>query len=177
MIRYFRSHLAWKMFFSYLIVIVIGAIVLITASEFAMPRAFDRHLAAMSTAMMESMNHESSDIDLSRDLFNNFRAAMTESLTIAAIASITIAVVVSVFISQQVIAPIKAMMKASRYIANGHYDERVYVSDNIDHGELDELAKLAVSFNQMTATIEDTENMRQRLMPTLHMNCGHLLQQ
>ena len=40
MVRYFRSHLAWKMFFSYLIVIVIGAIVLITVSEFAMPRAF-----------------------------------------------------------------------------------------------------------------------------------------
>jgi len=164
MVRYFRSHLAWKMFFSYLIVIVIGAIVLITVSEFAMPRAFDRHLAAMSTAMMESMNHDISDIDLTQDLFNNFRAAMTESLTIAGLASITIAIVVSVFISQQVIAPIKAMMKASRYIANGHYDKRVYVSDNIDEGELDELAKLAVSFNQMTATIEETEKMRQRLI-------------
>ena len=164
MFRYFRSHIGWKIFFSYILVVSIGAIVLITASEFVTPRAFDRHLAAMSAAIAEMMNHEHSTVDLTQDLFNNFRAAMTESLTLAGIASLIVAIIVSIIVSRQVVAPIKAMMKASRYIANGHYDKRVFVKGNPEKGELDELEQLAVTFNQMAATIERSENKRRQLI-------------
>ena len=40
MITYFRRRLRWKLFFSYLSVVIIGAMVLIVAMEVAVPRAF-----------------------------------------------------------------------------------------------------------------------------------------
>jgi histidine kinase len=50
------------------------------------------------------------------------------------------------------------MMRASRYIAAGHYRERVEVTSQ------DELGQLARSFNQMAATLEQTESMRRELL-------------
>jgi hypothetical protein len=47
MMKQIRQHLSWKIFFSYLIVIGTGVIVLATAANFAAPGAYDRHLAAM----------------------------------------------------------------------------------------------------------------------------------
>jgi histidine kinase len=56
------------------------------------------------------------------------------------------------------------MMLASQRIAEGHYTERVRVPGNPSKGELDELAQLALSFNQMAAKLEGTERMRRELI-------------
>jgi histidine kinase len=50
------------------------------------------------------------------------------------------------------------MMRASYRIAAGYYQERVEVISE------DELGQLAHSFNQMAATLEETETMRRDLM-------------
>ena len=161
---YLRRHLGWKIFISYLIVILVGIIILATAAEFVVPRAFDRHMAAMSSMMMGMMGNIPTGVDLNADLFNNFRAAVTEALTLAGIAATLAAVAVSVFVSRQVVAPVRAMMVASHHIANGHYDERVQVPGDPAKGELDELAQLALSFNQMAEKLAQTEDMRRQLI-------------
>ena len=161
---YLRRHLGWKIFISYLIVILVGIIILATAAEFVVPRAFDRHMAAMSSMMMGMMGNIPTGVDLDADLFNNFRAAVTEALTLAGIAATLAAVAVSVFVSRQVVAPVRAMMVASHHIANGHYDERVQVPGDPAKGELDELAQLALSFNQMAEKLAQTEDMRRQLI-------------
>jgi histidine kinase len=59
---------------------------------------------------------------------------------------------------------VQDMMRASQHIAAGHYEERVEVPGNLERNELDELARLALSFNQMAAQLENTEDMRRRLI-------------
>ena len=51
MMKAIRRHLGWKIFLSYLIVLLVGFIVLATATEFTAPTAFDHHLAAMNDMM------------------------------------------------------------------------------------------------------------------------------
>jgi signal transduction histidine kinase len=148
-----RQRLSLKIFLSYLIVIVVGVSVLATAANFAAPGAFERHIATMSSMMGGSTNMS--------DLSNNFSAALREALTLAALAALVVALIVSVFVSRQIVAPVRAMMLASQRIAEGHYDERVRVADSMAPDELD---GLAISLNQMTARLEQTETMRGQLI-------------
>ena len=164
MLAYIRRHLGWKIFISYLVVILIGAIVLATAAEFVIPRSFDRHLAAMGSMMVDMMGSSMMGMELNADLFTNFRSAVNEALTIAAFAAVISAIMVSIFVSRQVATPVQEMMVASRYIAAGHYDERVNVPGNLSKDDLDELSQLALSFNQMAEKLEKVESMRRQLI-------------
>ena len=162
MLSYIRSHLGVKLFLSYLIVILVGVIALATTVEFTAPSAFDRHLAAMSS-MMSNMMKETT-LNLEEDLFENYRSAVTESMAIAAGIAAAVAVLVSVLITQQVIAPVRHMMEASQRIAEGYYDERVQVRGDLSKQDQDELSLLALSFNQMATSLQQTEEIRMRMI-------------
>jgi two-component system sensor histidine kinase BaeS len=158
MLSLIRRRLSWKLFLSYLVIVVVGMVVLASAVEFAVPTAFERHMAAM-TAMMGGASQE-----LEESFFVNFRNAVTEALTLAAVAAFLAAVALSLLVSRRVVLPVQEMMTASQRIADGHYDERVGVPGNADRDELDELARLALSFNQMAARLEQTEARRLELI-------------
>jgi len=158
MLGHLRRHLSWKLFLSYLVVISVGIVVLASAAEFAVPTAFDRHMAAMA-AMMGGRSSA-----LEQDFFTNFRNAVTEALSLAAVAAFLAAVAVSLFVSRRVVLPVQEMMTASQRIADGHYDERVGVPGDAERDEVDELAWLALSFNQMADRLEQTEARRLELI-------------
>ena len=162
MLSYIRRHLGIKLFISYLAVILVGVIVLATTAEFVVPSAFDRHLAAMSAMMSPMMGDSTTNLEL--DLFNNFRAAVTEAMILAALASSVVAVLVSLLVSRQVVAPVRDMMLASQRISEGHYNERVQVPGDVSKDELDELSQLALRFNRMAASLEQTEVIRRQLI-------------
>ncbi|MBI4771907.1 MAG: HAMP domain-containing protein [Chloroflexi bacterium] len=157
MLSHLRRHLAWKLFLSYLIVILVGATVLASAAEFAVPGAFERHMAGMGSMMGGAGG-------MGMDLFGSFRAAVSEALALGAGAATLVAVAVSVFVSRQVVSPVQAMMAASQRIARGQFHERVRVPVGASPADLDELAQLAISFNQMAARLEQTETMRRQLI-------------
>ncbi len=170
MIGLIRRHLSVKLFLSYLIVILVGTAVLAIAAELAVPQSFDRHLAAMG-AMMGGQSMETgmgmgmaSGTDLGADLFSSFRAAVNEALAVAALSAFLVATLASVFVSRQVVSPVREMMAASRRIAEGHFEERVQVSGDLSRGDPDELGQLALSFNRMAAQLEQVETKRQRLI-------------
>ncbi|MGD2205481.1 MAG: ATP-binding protein [Anaerolineae bacterium] len=158
MLRLIRRHLSWKLFLSYLVVILVGIIVLASAAEFAVPTAFDRHMSAMADMMGGRM------MGMGADLYANFRSAVMEALVVAGIAAFLAAMAVSLFVSRRVVLPVQEMMAASQRIAEGHYDERVGVPGDVEREELDELARLALSFNQMTDRLEQTEARRLELI-------------
>lgn len=158
MVSYLRRHLSWKLFLSYLVVIVVGTVVLASAAEFIVPSAFERHLATMG-AMMRG-----NPMMMEMDLFTNFRNAVNEALALAALAAFLVAVAVSIFVSRQVVTPVRELMSASQRIAEGHYHERVHVSGVSDRDELDELGRLALSFNRMAAKLEQIEATRRELI-------------
>ena len=162
MLSYFRRHLGLKLFISYLVVILMGVLVLALTAELVVPTAFQRHMAAMGTTMSSMMGGSPQALDQS--LYTNFRAAVTEALTLAAAVATLTALIASLFISRQVVAPVQAMMAASQRIAKGHYEERVQIVGNIPKHEQDELGQLALSFNQMADQLERTEAMRRQLI-------------
>jgi histidine kinase len=157
MFPYIRSRLGVKLFLSYLVIIIVGILVLAASAEFAIPSAFDRHMVnMMGSSSMGMMG------DMGTDLFTSFTNAFNEALTLAALAAFTAAVAVSFFVSRQVTSPVRAMMTASRNIADGHYDQRVNVIGSPEGG--DELTQLAISFNQMAEKLAQTESMRLQLI-------------
>ena len=158
-----QRHLNLKIFLSYLVVILVLIVVMVSAAIFVAPGAFDRHLTAME--QLSSGEVGAGEVtDLEADLFSNFRVAVTESLRLATIAAFIAAVSVSVYVSRRIVAPIQRMMRASQRIAEGHYDERVdFPGGNIGEAT-DELGQLALSFNQMADKLQRTEDMRRQLI-------------
>ncbi len=157
-IHYVRRHLVWKLLVSYFLVILVGIVVLISAVEYFMPNAFERHLAAMATAM------QAASPALAEDLFTNFRRAVNESLVFSLAAAFLVAVIASVVISRRIVMPVRCIMSASQRIAEGYYHERVELSEARDWNNLDELGHLAVSFNRMAAQLERIETTRRELI-------------
>ena len=92
------------------------------------------------------------------DLTESFQRAVNEILLVAATLATITAVFVSTYVTRRIVKPVREMQEASRFIASGHYDERVQIS-----GE-DELAELGQSFNQMAHTLAQTEVRRRQLI-------------
>jgi len=163
MLSIIRKHLSWKLFVSYVIVIFIGVVVLATATSLSIPTAFSRHMSGMS-AMMLSNPTMGSTQSMETKLFTNYKAAVTEALTLATIFALLAAIIASFLISRQVVEPIQRLMILSRKIAAGEYEERLQISGNVQENQLDELDQLALSFNQMADKLEKTESMRRQLI-------------
>lgn len=163
MLRFLRTHLAWKVFLSYVIVVLVGVVVLATATSLSVPAAFDRHMAGMST-MMSGGNMMGNAQPMEMELFTNYTASVTEALSLAALAALIAAVLASFLISRQVVNPVQRMMKLSHRIAEGEYEERLKISRGVGSNQVDELDQLALSFNQMADKLEKTEVMRRQLI-------------
>jgi signal transduction histidine kinase len=156
-VKFSRIRLVWKLMISYLVVIVVGLATMALAAESVAPTSFNRHMQGMEM-MMREIGPGIGIQQLEADLFDNFRAAVTEALFVAATAAVVTAILVSIFVTRRVVTPIQQMMQASRRIAAGHYRERVEVASE------DELGQLAYSFNQMASTLAQTEAMRRELI-------------
>jgi histidine kinase len=148
---YIQQRLGWKLFLSYLIVILVGVMSLLLVAQWQAPSALARHASRMESMM-------GGNSSMMADLTTSFQEAVSEILWIAAVASALTAVMVSSFVTMRIVEPVRAMKLASQRIAAGQYGERVTVT------EQDELGALAVSFNQMAHTLEDTETRRRQLI-------------
>lgn len=161
MSKYLRSHFGAKLLFSYLVIIVVGVFVLILASQFLLPAAFNRHMGGMMNEGMgmmgNGMMNGQGNSSMSQ-LYIDFRASFNEALMYAALAAMATAILLSFLFSRRVIAPVQAMSQAAQRIADGRYDERVQINGD------DELAQLAIRFNQMAEKLNQVESMRRRLI-------------
>jgi signal transduction histidine kinase len=158
MIKTIRSRLGIKLFLSHLLVILVGVVVIAIATRFSVPGAFNRHLGmGRSTGMGMMQGNDPARIP-AVTLFQDFQASFNEALILALLAASVVAIPISILLSRRVVAPVRAMTKASQRVAEGHYQERVQLS-----GE-DELGQLAQSFNQMAQKLEQVESMRRQLI-------------
>ena len=163
MLKYLRTHLAWKLFLSYLVVVIIGIVVLITAASLSVPTAFERHMASMNT-LLSSANAQGDSQSMETELFSQYTAAVYEAVSYAAFAALIAALLASFFISRQVVTPMLGMMSLSHRIAEGEYEERLALPGGQQADQIDELGQLALSFNQMADKLEKTETMRRELI-------------
>ncbi len=157
--EYIRERLGAKLFLANLMVIVIGVVILAITIQITIPAAFNRHMGMMDPSTMNGMGMgQGQGQGQGKTLFENFRASMFESLGYAVTASVLAALLVSLFLSRGIVAPIRTLTDASQHIADGHYDKRVDVNGT------DEIAQLAMRFNQMTKQLEQVESMRRQLI-------------
>lgn len=148
--------LIWKLFISYLVVVLIGALVLAETTSYTAPLTFQRHIVSMRH-MMDEHTHQSSAA-LEAELNQNFRDALNSSLLIAFVAATLAAGSVSFYVSRRILRPVRQLVAASQRIADGHYDEQLTATTH------DELGDLTRSFNQMAQKLAETETMRQHLI-------------
>lgn len=84
----------------------------------------------------------------------NMINAALRSMVVAALWIMLAALIAIYFITERVIGPLREMSKAAKRMAVGRFDVRVPV-----HGR-DEVAELAVAFNQMSQALDNLERMR-----------------
>jgi signal transduction histidine kinase len=147
----FQRHLGWRLFLSYLVIIVVGVAVLFSTAWFLAPASIGRHAARMQAAI-------GNDPALTADLYRSFTEGVTEVLGVAAVAATVAVVLISGFTARRIIDPIRDMTSASQNIAAGDYHQRVPVPGT------DELGVLAQSFNRMAMVLEQTERRRMELI-------------
>lgn len=152
--------LAWKLFLSYLVVVIVGGGVLVVATAYVAPINFSSYMHGMGRgAMMGRGQHrEELDAALNEEIEASFRSSVNNALLISGIAAVGVAGLVSWYISQRITRPIRQMVTASQRIANGQY------SEHLPHTSSDELGELTDSFNRMAVTLSETETMRQQLI-------------
>lgn len=164
MIKQLRRHLGWKLFLSYLAVVLLGAAVLMAAMEFTLPRAFEHHLQAMEIALLSTGAHGMMGSGhLAGDLVINFRTAVTEATLIALSAASLIALALSAVMARRIVRPVRQIMEASRDIAQGNYGRAVPLPVR-PLADLDEIGQLAHSFNQMAGQLAESDALRRQLI-------------
>ncbi len=88
------------------------------------------------------------------ETWNTLMNTTVRSVTVAALWISLAALIAIYFITERTVAPLRDMSRAVKRMAVGQYDVRVRV-----HGR-DEVAELAVAFNQMAESLENLERMR-----------------
>ena len=87
-----------------------------------------------------------------------FADAMRQTLLAASISALAASLVLGLAVAARIARPMSVMARAANRIAGGHYDERVPVD------EPGELGDLALSFNEMAASLDATEQRRLQLV-------------
>lgn len=80
--------------------------------------------------------------------------AMIKTIVMSTLWLMLAALIAVYFITERLVSPLRAMSRASKEFASGHFDVRVAVSGN------DEVAELAEAFNNMAGTLQNSEETR-----------------
>lgn len=148
--------LSYKLFLSYVFVVLVALLVLATATAWLAPANFAQQMTHMQGNGAGMMGQRM--IALDAELKVGFQDAVNNALILAGIAAILTAIGVSWFVSQRIINPIRSLVVLSQRIANGHYEQRLHLDTR------DELGELVDSFNRMTQALANTEAMRVQLL-------------
>jgi len=159
MLSAIRSHLSWKIFLTYLLVIVVGSGILVATLNLSIGSTVDRHMMRMGPFIIEMI-----DGPRNAGIGENFRMAMNDALVYAGLAAFAAGGIASFLLSRRLMAPVKSMMQASQRIAEGDYSKRVPTSSTSSTTNQDELDQLAHSFNRMAEKLEQIETMRRQLI-------------
>ena len=156
-VNWLRAGLARRLFLANVLVIAVGVVTLVIVSGVIAPGFLNDYMTRMMGSSGHTMKADWNDPALR----TAFLGALKQALWIAGGAAGLVAVVASLFVARQIAKPIHGMVGATQRIASGHYDERL----SVDKSRVgDELASLANSFNDMAASLQQTEERRLALV-------------
>jgi signal transduction histidine kinase len=154
--NFFKSGLLRRLFFSYLLIIAIGGLVLFIASELAAPILLEHHMQDMRELHTPVAENTLQMMD--EEIRELHRRALNQTILWGILASTLVATILSVWMSRQIVSPVKKMELASRRISEGRYEER------LDPKAPGEIGELALSFNAMANALETIEQKRAELV-------------
>jgi signal transduction histidine kinase len=154
--KFFRNSLLGRLFLSYLVIIGLGGLVLFIASEFAAPILLEHHMQDMRELHTPVAENTLQLMD--EEIKELYRKAFNQTILWSIFISTLVATMLSIWMSRQIVSPVKKMELASRRISEGRYEERLNAKAPGEIGEL------AISFNAMASALENIELKRAELI-------------
>lgn len=146
--------LASRLFFSHLLVMMVGVSSLVIIGKLSSPRLFILHL--------QQLEGKGVTLRYARTyLIDGFETAWNRSTFWAVIAGATAAGGLSYWVSKRIMKPLTQIEQITQKFAAGHLEERLPPS------EIPELNRLATSFNRMAVSLEGVEQRRRELVSDL----------
>lgn len=144
----------WRLFLSYVAVIVVLVAVLSIAVRSLAVRAINAHMTGM-------MDMGGSDGMMMGDIEGAVSTGVNEAILWGALAAIIAAVIASYLVSGWITRPLGHMAKVASQIASGDFQQRV------SHESGDDIGRFAAAFNDMAGQLQKTEELRQELLGTI----------
>ncbi len=143
-----------RLFLSHLLVMLIGVTSLVIIGKISSPRFF--------VSRLEQLDGPGFRLQYIRTrLIEGFEIAWNRSTFWSVLAGTTAAVGLSYWLTQRITQPLTQMDEITQKFAEGDWSERMSPSD------IPELNQLAISFNQMAASLQDVEKGRRELISDL----------
>ena len=155
MFKAIRSSWTLKILLAIWGVVLISFIILAIAMNLSLAAAFERRFGSMGGGAQMMMGNMRGS-----NLYQNFRAAVNDSMFISALIAFIIAGGIGLFVSRRITQPVMRLTFANQKLGDKDYSYRIPEDEIGD----DELGKLAVSFNQTAEKLEQTEAMRRQLI-------------
>lgn len=157
MLKTIKSRWMFKILAAFIAVVLLAGAIHALAMNLSIAAAFDRHVGRMGENMQSMMGGSGAR---GMSLYENFQAAVNESMWISALAAFVISLIAALLISRLITRPIQRLAHASKQIAKGDYTHRI-PAEEIPQ---DELGLLGDQFNQMAEKLENIESMRKQLI-------------
>ncbi|MEH2416293.1 sensor histidine kinase [Nostoc sp.] len=146
-----KMGLRTRLFFSHLVVMLVGVASLVSISKISSPRFFVLHL--------ERLENQGFDlIDVRTELVAGFELAWQRSTIWSVLVGTTAAGGLSYWVSTRIMQRLTEMEQITQKFAAGQMDARLPVSD------IPELSGLSASFNRMAASLEGVEARRREVI-------------
>ena len=146
-----KMGLRTRLFFSHLVVMLVGVASLVSISKISSPRFFVLHL--------ERLENQGFDlIDVRTELVAGFELAWQRSTIWSVLVGTTAAGGLSYWVSRRIMQRLTQMEQITQKFAAGQMDARLPVSD------IPELSGLSTSFNRMAASLEGVEARRREVI-------------
>ncbi|MEH2067546.1 MAG: HAMP domain-containing sensor histidine kinase [Nostoc sp.] len=146
-----KMGLRGRLFFSHLVVMIVGVASLVIISRISSPRLFVLHL--------ERLENQGFDlIDVRTELVAGFEIAWQRSTVWSVLVGSTAAGGLSYWVSRRIMRRLTEMEQITQKFAAGQMDARLPMSD------IPELNGLGASFNRMAASLEGVEVRRREVI-------------
>ncbi|MCE5254197.1 MAG: HAMP domain-containing histidine kinase [Actinomycetia bacterium] len=143
----------WRLFFSYLAVIVVLVVALSLAVRSLAIHAVTTHMTGMGRGGMRYL--------MTEEIQGAINAGVNQGVLWGALAGLVAAVIASYLVSGWITRPLAHMADAADKIAAGDFGQRV------SHAGRDEIGRFAIAFNNMAGQLEQTETLRRELLGTI----------
>lgn len=149
-----KPSLGSRLFFSHIIVMIVGLLTLLAVGKISSPRFFALYLRQIEVGGWRVG-------EVRTQLIRRFEDAWSRGALWSVVVGATTAGGLSYLVTKRIVKPLIQMEEITKKFAAGQLEERVPSS------EIPEVDQLATSFNRMAATLEGVEQRRRELVSDL----------